>query len=206
MKNIGFPVLVSAVVVALILIVFLFPGTGERSVSNFYLIPAGTYSPLHNTNQTAGPAGVDVFSSMYPAGSDMPDAWFEISEYQPDALKNRTLIHLSDEDLDELPGLEKIFLSANSNTRAWSVIGQRYTGGFDGNMTRFYHFNKVICDNSPLDICFAQPPLFEYHGRNFTLSADEYHSHTTAPPTLPVHTPAPVEKKVSIVSVSRLPR
>jgi hypothetical protein len=195
---------VTGIIIAiLIILLFIVLHGGDGSVSNIYLIPVGAFSLFHESNLSVGQGGADNSPKMNPAGSDIPDAWFDISEYKPDALKNRTLMHMTDEELDELPGLEKIFHTADSNTRLWSVIGQRYTGGFDGNMTRFYRFNKVICNNSPLDICFANPPLFEYNGRNFTISVDEYHSHTTAPPTLAVHSPAPVEKMVSIISVSR---
>ena len=48
--------------VIIVIIIFL-QGTGEKSVSNFYIIPAETFSPLHETdiptgqNVTIGPGG-----------------------------------------------------------------------------------------------------------------------------------------------------
>jgi hypothetical protein len=58
------------VIVCLLLILFIFHGTGEKSVSNFYLIPAGTFSPFHWANEK-------TVSNFYliPAGTFSPFHW-----------------------------------------------------------------------------------------------------------------------------------
>jgi predicted secreted protein len=41
------------VIAILILILFIFHGSGDRSVSNLYIIPAGTFSPFHDVTVPA---------------------------------------------------------------------------------------------------------------------------------------------------------
>lgn len=42
--------LIGIIIVILIITLFILPGTKERSVSNLYTIPAGTFSVFHETN------------------------------------------------------------------------------------------------------------------------------------------------------------
>jgi len=51
----------------ILLILILLPGTGERSVSNLYIIPAGTFSPFHEMNV---PAEQNVTGNKIP---EIPD-------------------------------------------------------------------------------------------------------------------------------------
>ncbi len=151
-------------------------------VFSVIIIFISLYVPGMPLNGSSPSVGVSETGSL--SGSEVTDSWFDVSEYQQNSLQNRTVFHITDDELKPFPDLKKIFRDAETNTRPWSVIGQRYAGGFDGNMTRYLNFVQTICNNTTLDVCFAHPPLYEYDGRYFTLSPESYFSHSTAPPTI----------------------
>ncbi len=151
------------IAISLIITIFLLNGPGNN--------PKGQI-PYQDTGDT------EYSSDLYP-----PDASFEISEYQEGILRNMTIIHVTDDDLGVFPALKKIFETAGTNTRVWRGKGQRLAGNFEANMTQYSHFNHAVCNNVTLDICFANPPLYEYNGKYFLIFSEYYHSHSTARPT-----------------------
>jgi hypothetical protein len=135
----------------------------------------------------------DIDNTEYPSGLYLPDASFDVSEYQTDILKNRTIIHVTDDELKVFPALKKILDGVGTNARVWGINGQRHIGNFEGNMTQYYDFNHAVCKNVTLDICFANPPLYEYNERYFLIFGEYYHSHSTISPTTVQQTQAAID-------------
>lgn len=160
--------IVCLIAISLIIIVSMLDGSGNTSQEQI----------LHP----------DTGDTEYSSGLQLPDSTFDISEYQTGILKNRTIIHVTDDDLAVFPALAKILGSADTNARPWGVNGQRHAGSFKENSTRFYDFNRAVCKNVSLDKCFTNPPLYEYNGRFFVIFSQYYGSHSTARPT-PTNTP-----------------
>ena len=96
---------------------------------------------------------------------------FEIYEWNLSIAKNRTIIHVTDEELKGVPDIMKSMQELNSNSEVWDH-GQRFVKEFDGNFSDLDRFNLAVCKNRTLDICYANPPLFEYQGRYYYVSSD----------------------------------
>jgi hypothetical protein len=157
-------------------------GAGERSVSNFYIIPAGIFTPFYAMNI---PTQQDLTGDTTPAGDGPLDnqkitnAHYEIQEWNLSFIHNMSIIHVTYDELKQFPDLERAMHGVNQGTGAWQS-GYRLVDWFEGNMSDQYRFNAVVCKNKPLDECFSNPPVFEYHGQYYTISSDRYGSHVLA--------------------------
>ncbi|MDD1694935.1 MAG: tetratricopeptide repeat protein [Methanoregula sp.] len=97
-------VLGSVVITAIILtlIIFVFPTTGTGSVSNYYLIPAGTYTPFHNPDIPLTPGT--------PAAGSTPVAPQPISPANASSVQSGS------------SGLVIAFQSDNLSSSSWEAI------------------------------------------------------------------------------------
>ncbi len=148
------------------------------SLNGWGIVSTGFFPQIYRPN-------IELSDGLFP-----PDARFSVSEYKPDVMKNRTIIHVTDDELQVFTDLKRIFRGPDTNAGSWNVDGQRYIGGFEGNMTQYYNFNLAVCKNVTIDKCFENPPLYEYEGRFFLISGEYFHSHSTARPTTAEQMPA----------------
>lgn len=108
-----------------------------------------------------------------------------VQEFNLSLAKNMTIIHLTDTELNAFPELRKVLEDAESHPS--EVVNMpRAIKNFDAEMSQYYRFANVVCMNKTFAECFPHPPLYEYHGRYYSLFCDDLSWHRTyAPPSEP---------------------
>ena len=106
----------------------------------------------------------------------------EVQEANISLVHNRTLIPVTDAELDAFPGLGSTLQQAYDSSGSW-VNGYRGITDFEANISHYYDFVHRVCrDKKTMFECFPQPPLFEYRGRYYDIQCLELYYHTTARP------------------------
>jgi len=115
-----------------------------------------------------------------PDNPKLIDVHYEIQEWDLSLVHNhnRTIIHVTHDELKEFPDFERALIESTTNVRAWSY-GTRVVKWFDGNDSEYIRFHIVACKNQTLFECYPNPPVYEYNGQYYTISADTIGSHTT---------------------------
>jgi len=136
-------------------------------------------------------AGILLYSMLLNSGHQQQNprqgllAQCEVQEANISLVHNRTLISVTDAELDAFPGLGSTLQNAHGSSGRW-VNGYRGITDFEADISRYYDFVHRVCkDKKTMFDCFPQPPLFEYHGRYYDIFCLERYYHTTARPMTP---------------------
>ena len=160
-----------------IILVILLTGAGERTVSNIYFIPAGTFSPVPdvNTSLEKGTTGNAIEAGyLQLKNQKLIDTEYyvyagNLSSRQVRG-RNVTILPITNDDLKEFPELERSIHSAENNPAAWDTGELRDVAVFKGNMSDFSPFINSVCKNRTRQECYADMAAFEYHGQYYFIS------------------------------------
>lgn len=125
--------------------------------------------------------GTDFPGKHLPDNHKIVNAHFEIQEWDLSSLRNRTIVHVTFDQLKDFPDFERSMHGVINGSGTWSY-GHRVVAWFEGNESDLYRFNRVACRNETRDLadCYPDPPVFEYHGQYYTISSDLMGSHRLA--------------------------
>jgi hypothetical protein len=169
----GVVTIIGAVVVLIILLV----SANGNSVTNLYIIPAGTFSIFPVVNASLEKSAEGNFSSQDYLGSQdqkLMDAEVLIYEWDvsiPDRYKrNITIIHVSEKDFQDYPELEKTMLDLRDNSPLADGNRSHYLTGFSANLSDYEHWllNSICRDKTRHD-CYEDLAIFEYYGRHYDI-------------------------------------
>ncbi len=109
------------------------------------------------------------------------DADFTIAEANITVVHFLPIVHVTYEDLKQIPELERAMHSDINNPKKW-FGGTRKVALYEGNLSRYHAFVDAVCKGKPVIEC-NQGVLFEYHGDYYEVFYQEFPSyHHTAPP------------------------
>lgn len=162
-----------AIVGILVVLFLMIQGTGENTVSNLYIIPAGIFSPFHETNISmdqkmtgnATLAGDNLLQEQKKIDSHFSVEEWNLSSKQSSPLKI-TVIHVTDDELKEFSEFERSIHGADKNP-AIGDTGKRSVASFEGNQSDYIRFIDAVCKNKTRAECYPNMPVFEYHGRYY---------------------------------------
>jgi hypothetical protein len=92
------------------------------------------------------------------------------------------IIPLTDAELTAFPEVQDALHGADRSPSK-EIATFKVVKSFSVDMSKYYRFVQVVCTNKTLIECFPQPPIYEYHGRYYTVSCDPLHGHTTYVPS-----------------------
>jgi hypothetical protein len=139
-------------------------------LSGSFLFQAGQQVTIPATDNTS----VEALSEI--------DADFTIAEVNTSVIHFIPLVHISDEDLKKYPEFEQSINRGTNSTEKWNV-GTRMIALYGGNLSRYYSFVDSVCNGRPITEC-NYGVLFEYRGKNYSVSYQEYYGyHQTCCPT-----------------------
>ena len=153
----------------LIVLLILLTGTGERTVSNIFFIPAGTFSPVPYGN--ASPEG-----DLQPQDQKKIATDYYIYEGDPGyqqilrSDRNITILHVTDDDLKKFPKLESTLHSDMNTTAAGDTKNLREVARLKGDISDYPPFINSVCKNRTRQECYADMAAFEYNGRYYFIS------------------------------------
>ena len=126
-------------------------------------------------NQTSGNSSSNETSIV--RDQKVTDVLYEIQEWNTNYPQWMVLVHLTYDDLSEFPDLEKAMNGVDTNPHAWQN-NRRVAAWFDGNESDFLRFHDTLCKNKTPAECFPNTPIYEYHGKYYTISYNEigYHN------------------------------
>ncbi|MFA5268691.1 MAG: hypothetical protein WC379_12045 [Methanoregula sp.] len=158
----------------LIVLLILLTGTGERTVSNIFFIPAGTFNPVPGGNASAEKGTTDKAheaDAIQSLEQKIMDAELSIDEWNVSSPKkpqrNITILHVTDEDFKGYPELAKAMHDRKNSPpgegSGWSLSST----GFGANQSDYDRFMNLVCRNKTRFECYADLPVFEYYGRYY---------------------------------------
>jgi hypothetical protein len=106
-------------------------------------------------------------------GEKLNDIQCVVQEWNLSFVHNRTIVHVTYDELKEFPDFESAMQGVNNDPGAWSY-GTRVVKWFDGNDSEYIRFHHTVCKNKTMAECFPNPPIFEYHGQYYSISFDRY--------------------------------
>ncbi|MFA5268692.1 MAG: hypothetical protein WC379_12050 [Methanoregula sp.] len=162
------------ILIVLLILLILLTGTGERTVSNIFFIPAGTFNPVPGGNASGEKGTTDNANEADDLQSQeqkLMDANLVIDEWNVSSPKrpqrNITIIHVTDEDFKGYPELEKAMYDKKNSPpgegSGWSLS----VTGFGANQSDYDRFMNLVCRNKTRLECYADIPAFEYYGRYY---------------------------------------
>ena len=137
--------------------------SAHGSVSNLYIIPAGTFSL---SSETTGPA-VPQSSNITPVA-----AYCIIMEYNAARAAGANLIPLTDKDFLDFPEFTQ-WMNGSTGSGSW-YNDARSAGDFIDCQGRFHAFLNLSCRNLSAGECASaskkSPDLFVHDGRYYSVS------------------------------------
>ena len=159
-----------------VFLIILLAYTGGNSISNLYFIPAGTCNPFQETNVSPDQvtAGNTVLRGDDPGKEQKKiDSHFDVDEWnlssQERSSRKISVLDVTDKDLREFPGLERSLQKTVEKPNPVDM-GLRPVASFEGNVSDYVRFISSVCQNKPRSECYGDVPVFNYHGRNYSIS------------------------------------